>query len=239
MATSRLSSHAGTAGGGNGTKSSSDPSLDDRRAGFRVGVEGPASIWLPGVDAPQPAQMRDVSAGGAFLETTPLPLGQEILVEIEGECSSFTVSAVVTRSRFDSRAKGAIAIRFVDRDPRRYGKWLLDECVRLSMWMCSDTTPLFALDNAAIPQPLDDPGFIPVHSVYQIIRSQPSTSLADLLGLATFEPMHIRIAVARLLESRALTVMKPGANEKTASPSVRLIGRFRRPRSPVSVRRLP
>ena len=230
MATSRLSRPVGTIPGDNGSKGSADRSLEERRASRRIPVEGSVLIWRAGLAAPQPAQMRDVSAGGALLETAPLPLGQEIRVEIEGECSSFTLDAVVTRSRFPT-AKGAIAIRFVDRDPCRYAKWLQDECIRLSMWMCSDNAPLVADRKAQIPQYPDDPAFVPVQSMYDIIRAGPSNSLADLLGSGNFDPMHIRIAVARLLESRALTVMLVAAKEKTPPASITLIGRFRKPRS--------
>jgi PilZ domain len=80
--------------------------------------------------------MRDISAGGASLETALLPLGEEIRVEIEGDCSAFTLDAVVMRSGLGPRAKGSVGIRFVDRDPGRYAEWLREECVRLSMWMC-------------------------------------------------------------------------------------------------------
>jgi hypothetical protein len=230
MTTSRLSTHVETLAGDHGTKDSGGRSLADRRSGLRIPVEGSVLIWRAGLAAPQPAQMRDVSAGGAFLETAPLPLGHEIRVEIEGEYSSFMLDAVVIRSRF-APAKGAIAIRFVDRDPLLYAKWLQDECIRLSMWMCADSAPLVAEGKAEIPQHLDDPAFVPIHSVYNVIKSQPSTSLADLLGSGKFDPMPIRIAVARLLESRALTVMKVAAKEKTAPPALKLMGRFRKRQS--------
>jgi hypothetical protein len=103
--------------GDNGSKGSGDRSREERRATHRIPVEGSVRIWRASLAAPQPAQMCNVSTGGAFLETAPLPFGQEIRVEIEGECSWFTLDAVVTRSRF--APKDAIAIRFVDRDPQR------------------------------------------------------------------------------------------------------------------------
>ena len=236
MTTSRAPSPMRTASL-TGSKASDDRSRDNRRASHRIPVEGSVLIWRDGLAGPQPARMRDVSAGGAFLETASLPLGTEIRVEIEGECSSFMLDAVVTRSRFAPGAMGAIAIRFVDLDPHRYSKWLQDECVRLSMWICSDYSPLVAEDNAEMPLFADDPVFIPVLPVYNIIKSQPSTCLADLLALGNLTPMHIRIAVARLLESRALTVMNEAAKERAARPSRGLIGRFRKPQS--SARAVP
>jgi hypothetical protein len=60
--------------------------------------------------------MCDISLGGASLETQPLPLGEEIRVEIEGDYSAFTMDAVVTRSSWDPCGKGEVGIRFVDRD---------------------------------------------------------------------------------------------------------------------------
>jgi hypothetical protein len=78
--------------------------------------------------------MRDVSRGGAFLETEPVPVGEEIRVEVAGEYSMFTMDAIVIRSHSGRRRKGTIAIRFANRNPRAYAEWLREECLRLSMW---------------------------------------------------------------------------------------------------------
>jgi hypothetical protein len=86
--------------------------------------------------------MRDVSLGGAFLETEPLRVGETIRVEVEGDCSMFTMDAIVIRRHRGRRRKGAIAVRFDDRSPRAYAEWLRAECVRLSMWMCMDSASL-------------------------------------------------------------------------------------------------
>jgi hypothetical protein len=75
--------------------------------------------------------MRNVSTSGALLETAPLPPGEEIRVEIQGELSPLTMDAVVTRNHVGPGADGAIGIRFVDRDARSHAKWLREECLRL------------------------------------------------------------------------------------------------------------
>ena len=50
--------------------------------------------------------------------------------------------------------------------------------------------------------------------MFEIIKSQPGTNLSDLLSLESFDPMHIRIAVARLIESGSFVVMKPATEQK-------------------------
>jgi hypothetical protein len=172
--------------------------------------------------------MRNVSTVGAFLETAPLPPGEEIRVEIEGGLSSFTMDAVVTRNHVGPGA-GAIGIRFVDSDAKSHAKWLRNECIRLSMWMCSDNAPLAAARHAALPAAQADPVLVPLHAVFQLIESQPGRSLNDLLTLQRFDEMLVRVAVARLLESRAVAVSKEEAKKQvTATSPRRLLRRFRR-----------
>jgi hypothetical protein len=207
-----------------------DRGLDDRRASYRVPVEGPVLIWRVGQTVGQSARMRDVSPGGALLETAPLPLGEAIRVEIEGDYSAFTMDAVVTRSRVGPGAKGLVGVRFVDSNPSRYAKWLEDEYIRLSLWTVSDNAQLIATNHPVIPESLNDPVFIPVHPVFQIVKSAPGTSLADLLSsLESFDRMNVRIAVARLIESRTVTVMKPApaTEEKDAPSPAKLMRRIR------------
>jgi hypothetical protein len=171
--------------------------------------------------------MRNVSRGGAFLETAPMPFGEEIRVEIEGQHSSFTMDAVVTRTRVG--IDGSVGIHFVDRNGTRYAKWLRDECVRLSLWMSSDTVPLAAASDAVAPPAQDDPAAVPVSAVLRLIKAQPGTTISDLLDLESFDEMYVRIAVARLIESRAVTVAKPRAGKEVAAPTpFRLMRRFRR-----------
>jgi hypothetical protein len=64
--------------------------------------------------------MRDVSVGGALLELEePLLHGEEIQVEVHGDCSAFTMDAIVMRSLL-ARCGSSIGIRFVERDPNSY-----------------------------------------------------------------------------------------------------------------------
>lgn len=164
--------------------------------------------------------MLDISVGGAFLATQPLPLGEKIRVEIEGECSAFTMDAVVMRSSGDRDGNSLVGIRFVDRDANSYSDWLEDECVRVSIWMCRESAPLIATKDPVIPEFPNDRAFIPLHFVFEIVRSQPGTSLSALLRLNRFDRMSLRIAVARLIESGVLEVMKPASKAKDApSPS--------------------
>jgi hypothetical protein len=174
--------------------------------------------------------MRSVSIGGAMLETAPLPpLGEEIRVEIAGELSSFTMDAVVVRREVGPGVGGAIGIRFVDRDPRSYAKWLRDECVRLSMWMCSDTAPLAAAKHPVLPAMHNDPVPVPVQALFELIESQPGRSLSDL-PLQGFDETLVRVAVARLLESRAVAVTKAETKKQIAAPpQIHLFRRMRRP----------
>jgi hypothetical protein len=106
---------------------------EENRASSRVPVEGPVQILREDGGAPQPAQMRDVSRGGAFLVTEPLPVGEAIRVEVAGEYSLFTMDAIVIRSRRGRRGSGTIAIRFMDRSPRAYAEWLREEYLRWSL----------------------------------------------------------------------------------------------------------
>ena len=199
---------------------------EEKRASTRVPVEGPVLIIREGEDAPQPAEMRDISLGGAFLETEPVPVGEEIRLEVAGEYSMFTMDAIVVRNRAGRRGKGTIAIRFVDRNPRAYADWLREECLRLSMWMCMDSAPLVAGRDPEIARASNDPVFIPVDSVFEIVESQPGTTLEDLLSLESFDEMHLRIAVARLIESRALKTESPPIEEKNEIYQARFRKRF-------------
>jgi hypothetical protein len=172
--------------------------------------------------------MRNVSNGGASLETSPLPLGEEIRVEIPGELSPFTMDAVVTRNRV-GLGDSAVGIRFVNSNSKTYVKWLRNECIRLSMWMCGDTAPLAATSNAMLPAGQDDPVLVPVHAVFQLIQSRPGGNLGDLLTLQNFDEMLVRLAVARLLESRAVAVSKPETRKRVSeTPLPRLLRRFRK-----------
>jgi hypothetical protein len=82
------------------------------------------------------------------------------------------------------------------------------------MWMCMESAPLIARNDPEVARASNDPVHIPVDFVFEIIKSQPGTTLDDLLSLETYEPMHLRIAVARLIESRALTADTSPIEEK-------------------------
>jgi hypothetical protein len=101
--------------------------------------------------------------------------------------------------------------------------------MRLSMWMCSDTVPLEAAYRGVPPAAQDDPVLVPVDAVLQLIKSRPGRSLEDLLTLQSCDEMLVRLAVARLLESRAAVVSKASAKTKVAAPPPPgLLKRFRR-----------
>jgi hypothetical protein len=213
------SSLANAAPAGVRDRNGADQGLDDRRTLSRVPVEGAVRIWRAGESSPQPARMHDISGGGALLETEPLTLGEDIRVEIEGDFGTFTMDAVVIRI-CPRRGVNGFGVRFVDREHRSYAEWLHQEWIRLSMWQCRDNDPLVATGNALTAMSQNDPAYIPVHPVLQMIRYQPGTCLADLLGLESFDRMYIRIAVARLIESRALAVMKTDEGRAHPSPGI-------------------
>ena len=51
------------------------------------------------------------------------------------------------------------------------------------MWMCSENAPLSVTDDPVVPEPSNDPAFIPLDFVLKTIESQPGTTLDDLLSL--------------------------------------------------------
>ena len=71
---------------------------EEKHGSSRVPVEGRVLLIREGGGVSQPAQMRDVSRGGAFLETEPVPVGEEIRVEVAGDYSVFSMDAIVIRN---------------------------------------------------------------------------------------------------------------------------------------------
>jgi hypothetical protein len=97
------------------------------------------------------------------------------------------------------------------------------------MWMCTDTAPLATANRAVLPAAQDDPVLVPVHAVFQQIESRPGRTIKDLLTLLSFDEMLVRVAVARLLESRAVAVSKADPRKRGAAPPPPgLLRRFRR-----------
>jgi hypothetical protein len=168
--------------------------------------------------------MYNISTEGALLETDHLNLGEDIRVEIGGDCAAFTVDAIVVRSCSAGGVRG-FGVRFVDRDPNHYADWLHEEWNRMAMWLCRDNDPLIATSHPVVTNWAHDPAYIPVHPVLQMIKFQPGTSLDDLLSLESYNRLYIRIAVARLIESGTLMVMGPAA-EGDAPATSGLISRI-------------
>lgn len=148
--------------------------------------------------------MRDVSAGGALLETESLDPGERIRIEVDGAYARFSIAAIVVRNRGGPDGKSLVGIRFEGQDPTGYSEWLQAEWMRLQAWEPHLQAELLATGDRAPPQAPEDAAFIPLAFVLEVVSSRGSATLFDILELGAFDPLKIRIAVARLIEAGAL-----------------------------------